>query len=86
MIPKRAGDVLKGATIRRGGLGDAMGDGIKIQVWVRTATFGQTVCELAVSPSSECTVGIITMSDWGTQSLPSTVSLKQRRIPGGQTK
>lgn len=49
---------------------------------MRTGVFGQTWCELAVSPLHERTIGMDIMSDWGTRHLPRIVNLKQHEIPG----
>lgn len=54
---------------------------MKLKVWIRIELFGQTSCELAVSPLPECIAEMIIMSDWGTHSLSSIVNLKQHRIP-----
>lgn len=56
---------------------------MKLKVWMRIGLFGQTSCELAVSPLPEC-IAEMMMSDWGTHSLSSIVNVKQHRIPGGQ--
>lgn len=57
---------------------------MKRKVWMRIEPFGQTSCELAVSPLPERIAEMIIMSDWGTHSLSSIVNLKQHGIPGGQ--
>lgn len=51
---------------------------------MRIGVFGQTSCELTVSPLPECIAEMIITSDWGTHSLSSIVNLKQHRIPSGQ--
>lgn len=46
--------------------------------------FGQTLCKPEASPLPECIVRTHIMSDWETHSLPSSVNLKQHRIPDRQ--
>lgn len=79
VIPKLAGEGLKGVTIRLEGYGWWDETKSLDENWTVWTDFMWTGCV-----SLSWIVGVIIMSDWGTCSLPSIVNLKQHRIPGGQ--
>lgn len=51
--PNLVNEALMEATVRNGRAGST-----KVTVWMRTATFEQALCEMAVCLSPECTMGM----------------------------
>lgn len=77
--PKPVGEVLKRATFRLGGYGNAVFDGIKVTVWVKMRLFQQILHDVVVSYLSDYIMEVDVISDWGTFQLPSMVEQKAHK-------
>lgn len=51
-------------------------DRIKVEFWVEIGMFKQALCKGFMYPLPECFIGINTMFDRGTLTLPSTIKSK----------
>lgn len=72
--PKPVDELLLEATVRSVGV-----NGIAGKVCRRIGMFEQVLCEAVVCLLPDCTMGVDTVSDWETFSLPNIVKQKARK-------